>query len=289
MLDTESLRDLLAHLSPDEKRECIEELSRLEISAKNAEEVYRIIQVFESGLDVNLAIQIRAVCRKLETQFPGKFSFDFLTSQPVIDHLRKHGPTKNSSSPPDPIAKDKPGQNTRACPFCAEMINVSAQKCRFCQSVLENTLCGKCGRHSFKTLFCVWCGALKADYSMFRPSTTRRAFAFWLDYAFLAASISAFFHISPEIGSAFILLYVVIQLFFMSSGTTLGKSAVGLRIIHSTGGREARFSQILLRETLGKLISFAAFGLGFLWFFFDENGQTWHDLLANSIVVSRDA
>ena len=69
MLDTETLRDLLDHLSHEDRKECVDELARLEISEKMPTKC-TIIRVLETGLDVNMAIQVRAICRKLELQFP---------------------------------------------------------------------------------------------------------------------------------------------------------------------------------------------------------------------------
>ncbi|HNX77861.1 MAG TPA: RDD family protein [Candidatus Rifleibacterium sp.] len=286
MLDTKALKDLLGNLSPDDKRECVEELSRLELSQKNAEDVYRILQILETGLDVNLAIQVRAVCRKLEAQFPGKFSFDFLTSEPVIEHLRNPAAAKTASTS-DPV-REKTLVNdgkTRLCPFCAAGIEKDAAQCRHCSSLLDNTLCKTCGRHSYQTKFCVWCDTLMNNASLRRPSVVRRALAFWLDYTLMAASALAFFHFPDASGLLFVVFFVAIQLYFMSASTTIGKSATGLMIVRTTDSSKAGFSQILFRETIAKMISLACLGIGFFWFLYDENGLTWHDLLSNSIVV----
>ena len=286
MLDEKALKDLLGSLSPDDKRECIDELSRLEISQKNADDVYRILQILETGLDINLAIQVRAVCRKLEAQFPGKFSFDFLTSEPVIEHLCKPGAARIASKT-DPVHEKTMVNDgkTRLCPFCTASIDPDAVKCHQCNSLLANTLCKNCGRHSFQTKFCVWCGTLMNDPSLRRPSVLRRALAFWLDYTLMSASALAFYHFPDVSGLLFLVFFAVVQFYFMSASTTIGKSATGLMVVRTTDSSKAAFAQILFRETIAKLVSLACLGVGFFWFFFDENGQTWHDLLSKSLVV----
>lgn len=278
MIDAETLKDLLAHLSPDEKRKCVDELASLEISQKNAEEVYRILRIFETGLDVNLAIKVREVCRKLETECPGKFSFDFLTSTPVIQHLRR---------PSTVTVQDLalPGEVTESCPSCGEAILTGKRKPDSCNTTLEKDACGRCGRNSYETLFCVWCGALMHDSNWQRTSTTRRSLALFIDFSLIATGLATGYLLLPEAGLLLLAINMVLQLSLFNSGTTLGKKVVGLQIIRTTDAQLASFPQILFRETIGKLVSLAIIGLGFFWSLFDENGQTWHDILSNSLVV----
>lgn len=66
-------------------------------------------------------------------------------------------------------------------------------------------------------------------------------------------------------------------------GQTVGKMAMGIRVI-GPDGRTPGFFQAVLRETLGKWISTLVFFLGYLWTLWDVEQQTWHDKLAGTFV-----
>lgn len=42
---------------------------------------------------------------------------------------------------------------------------------------------------------------------------------------------------------------------------------------------------MLFRELFIKQISGICFGLGYLWMLFDQDNQTWHDKILNTVVV----
>lgn len=65
---------------------------------------------------------------------------------------------------------------------------------------------------------------------------------------------------------------------------TLGKMLLGLKVV-SQDRKKLQIFQVLLREWIGKFLSFLAFGLGFLWIAFDAKKQSWHDKLAQTLVV----
>lgn len=75
--------------------------------------------------------------------------------------------------------------------------------------------------------------------------------------------------------------------FFNSKGWTLGKRAVGLRIVSRDGQRPGLGRG--LGRTLGAWLSWLPLGLGFLWASWDEHGQTWHDKMAETYVVRADS
>jgi uncharacterized RDD family membrane protein YckC len=66
-------------------------------------------------------------------------------------------------------------------------------------------------------------------------------------------------------------------------GRTPGKMAVGIHL----RGEDGRLSwaAVGLREVVGKLISAAALGLGFLWIAFDREKRGWHDVIARTRAV----
>ncbi|WP_103104186.1 RDD family protein [Brevibacillus reuszeri] len=82
----------------------------------------------------------------------------------------------------------------------------------------------------------------------------------------------------------FNLLYMVLLTWW--TGQTLGKMITGIRVI---SGRQARANltagQVLLREVIGKTLSFLPFGLGYMWVGWNSQKQGWHDLLARTYVV----
>ena len=68
------------------------------------------------------------------------------------------------------------------------------------------------------------------------------------------------------------------------SGQTVGKRALGIRVIDFGGGGPIGFGRALIRY-IGRLPSALVFGIGYLWMLWDPERQTWHDKLANTVVV----
>lgn len=66
---------------------------------------------------------------------------------------------------------------------------------------------------------------------------------------------------------------------------TIGKKVVGIQL-EATDWSELTIGQILIRETIGRFISTAIFFFGYLWAAFDQHGQTWHDKIGKTRVVS---
>jgi uncharacterized RDD family membrane protein YckC len=68
-----------------------------------------------------------------------------------------------------------------------------------------------------------------------------------------------------------------------ATGQTLGKSALGIRVI-GTDGAPLGYTRGFLRY-IGRIISAIPIFLGYFWMLWDPNKQTWHDKIANSVVV----
>ncbi len=67
-------------------------------------------------------------------------------------------------------------------------------------------------------------------------------------------------------------------------GATLGKMALGITVVDENGQR-AGFFKVLIRETIGKIVSGLVLFLGFIWILFDGNRQGWHDKIGGTFVV----
>lgn len=69
-----------------------------------------------------------------------------------------------------------------------------------------------------------------------------------------------------------------------ASGRSVGKRVMGIRVVRLLDGAAPGWGTGLVR-TLSRLLSVGAFGLGFLWALWDADKQTWHDKLADTVVV----
>jgi uncharacterized RDD family membrane protein YckC len=78
-----------------------------------------------------------------------------------------------------------------------------------------------------------------------------------------------------------IVYYILLTGFF---GQTLGKMIVGIKVVRAEGA-PAGWGAIILRETIGKIVSALVIGLGFIWVGFDKHKQGWHDKIASTYVV----
>ncbi|MBN2108617.1 MAG: RDD family protein [Deltaproteobacteria bacterium] len=71
--------------------------------------------------------------------------------------------------------------------------------------------------------------------------------------------------------------------FHALSGQTVGKLALGLKVVGRDGGAIG-FALATVRY-FGSFISLLCAGLGFVWIAFDSRRQGWHDKMAGSFVV----
>jgi uncharacterized RDD family membrane protein YckC len=82
-----------------------------------------------------------------------------------------------------------------------------------------------------------------------------------------------------------ILLGIAYYVYFEgSTGQTIGKKAAGIRVVDIRGGGAIGFTRAFLRY-VGRILSFIVVLLGYLWMLWDPQKQTWHDKIANSVVV----
>lgn len=73
-------------------------------------------------------------------------------------------------------------------------------------------------------------------------------------------------------------------IFPMFSGQSIGKMLTGLRVVR-TDGDAATFTRLLVRHSIGYLLTIATLGLGFLLAVVNPTGRALHDFLAGTIVV----
>lgn len=69
-----------------------------------------------------------------------------------------------------------------------------------------------------------------------------------------------------------------------SSGQTLGKKALGIRVVDLGGGGAIGYGRAFIRY-IGRIVSAIPLFLGYLWMLWDKEKQTWHDKFASSVVV----
>ncbi len=73
-----------------------------------------------------------------------------------------------------------------------------------------------------------------------------------------------------------------------SSGQTLGKQALGIRVVDIAGGGPIGFGRAFIRY-IGRIVSALPLLLGYFWMLWDKEKQTWHDKFASSVVVRESA
>jgi uncharacterized RDD family membrane protein YckC len=69
-----------------------------------------------------------------------------------------------------------------------------------------------------------------------------------------------------------------------SSGQTIGKRALGIRVTKADGS-PVDYGVAALRETIGKFVSGIILGIGFLFPLWDARRQALHDKVASTVVV----
>jgi len=85
--------------------------------------------------------------------------------------------------------------------------------------------------------------------------------------------------IGAVIGAIYPMYFLVMQ-----NGQTPGKRMMRIRVVRKDGAKLSWFDAFL-REVVGKFISAFVLLLGYLWMLWDADKQTWHDKIANTIVI----
>ncbi len=73
-------------------------------------------------------------------------------------------------------------------------------------------------------------------------------------------------------------------IFPMFSGQSIGKMLTGIRIVKNDG-TPPTFFQLLLRHTVGYLLTALTFGLGFLFSALNQKGRALQDLVSGTVVI----
>jgi uncharacterized RDD family membrane protein YckC len=89
----------------------------------------------------------------------------------------------------------------------------------------------------------------------------------------------------PTVWLIIILLWVINFLMLpLLRGQTFGKMLTGLTIVNMDGAA-ARLGRILVRNTIGYVLSTLTFGLGFVFAAVSPAGRALHDILSGTMVV----
>lgn len=72
--------------------------------------------------------------------------------------------------------------------------------------------------------------------------------------------------------------------FITKNGATPGKKFFKIKVLQ-TNHKPVSLGKVVLRETVGKLLSSLVFNLGYIWAGVDSKKQTWHDKIAKTYVV----
>lgn len=86
----------------------------------------------------------------------------------------------------------------------------------------------------------------------------------------------------------YVLPAIAIVLFWIYRQATPGKMMIGARVVDARTGGHPTTRQFVIRY-LGYFLSSFVFGLGLIWVGFDRRKQGWHDKLADTVVVRRQA
>jgi uncharacterized RDD family membrane protein YckC len=69
-----------------------------------------------------------------------------------------------------------------------------------------------------------------------------------------------------------------------ASGQTVGKRALGIRVISLDDGGPIGYGRAFIRW-IGRYVSAIVFFLGYFWMLWDKESQCWHDKFAGDVVV----
>lgn len=72
------------------------------------------------------------------------------------------------------------------------------------------------------------------------------------------------------------------------AGQTLGKKALGIRVVSLEGGGSIGYGRAFIRS-VGRIVSAIPLLLGYFWTLWDKEKHTWHDKFAGSVVAQENS
>jgi uncharacterized RDD family membrane protein YckC len=124
-----------------------------------------------------------------------------------------------------------------------------------------------------------------AALSLFFDIPSIQRFIAWLNKVLPGIDRVFAWFTSPPFGGIFFLLfeYVYFVFFFSTTGQTVGKAIMGLRVVMVDGKRMGVKRSFI--RTLFYVVSLAPLGLGFLWVLGEDRRRAWHDKIAHTYVL----
>ena len=128
------------------------------------------------------------------------------------------------------------------------------------------------------------------------------AFLDWILIGILAAAIGDLFGVEAPTPPAadgdgfnfqfagtgpFILVELAYFTYFhaTTAGQSIGNKILGIRVLDADTGRSLPYARAFARALMSNLSALPCF-LGFFWMLWEPRKRTWHDIVANSLVVS---
>lgn len=171
----------------------------------------------------------------------------------------------------------------RPCPFCGEEVLAVAKKCKHCQSMFDGS-----GATELPALV----PTAPVDALADRLAVPGRRIGAWLLDLVCFALVGVVGLIlgsqSPVVLILAVLVALLIQAQFWSEGTTPGKAMPGMKVYSEKTREPVGFWAMAIRETLGKDLSGALLGLGWIWILIDKRHQGFHDKLLGTVVLVDD-
>ena len=87
-----------------------------------------------------------------------------------------------------------------------------------------------------------------------------------------------------ELFFKYFLPFIVTIWFWLKFQATPGKMAANLKLVDAKTGNTLTTGQAIGRY-FAQILSLIPFGLGYLWIAFDRRNQSWHDKLADTVVI----
>jgi uncharacterized RDD family membrane protein YckC len=127
------------------------------------------------------------------------------------------------------------------------------------------------------------------------------AFLDWLLVGIVAAALGALFGVDtpappPAQGDGFNFQlagtgpYILVELAYFtyfhatSAGQSIGNKILGIRVLDADTGRSLPYVRAFVRALMSNISALPCF-LGFFWMLWEPRKRTWHDMVANSLVV----